>query len=183
MRSALFVLALASATVARAGIPVNDWYLSDSDTHYHPVSDPWVGERTLYVWTTILTPLFRTDHAEFGFTGTLELVSFTPRAPWTDSGTAEDLVLERASCLNPSAEVVGELVVRDPTGAGGRVCFRNGGGGRLCARGCDSNFWLSISHQGFASDGEPPCDGYGNEDCYTVAVEENSWGRTKATYR
>lgn len=164
-------------------MPVNYWTLSDSETDYHPVSLPWAGDRTLYLWTST-TPLVRMDHAEFGLSGSLEIIRFTPRAPWTNSGTAKNLLLQRSSCLAPSAEVVGEIVVRDVTGAGGRVCFQNASTGLLCSRSCGSQGgWLSISHHGFASDGQAPCEGYGHEDCYTVSVDEASWGRTKATYR
>ena len=183
MRSGLVLLLGAWATTCQAGVPVNDWCLSDSDTDFHPVSTPWVGERTLFLWTMTVPPL-PLDHAELGVGGTLQIVSFTPRAPWSNAGTATDLILQRASCVTPSAEVVGELVVRDTDGTGGRVCFQNASTGFLCSRTCKSSRgWLAISHHGFASDAQPVCEGYGHEDCLTVAVDPTSWGRTKATYR
>jgi hypothetical protein len=179
------VLAALASRPCLAGSPLNAWDLSDSDQAINHTSAAWAGDRTLYLWTLNVNPLWEFDHAEFGLSSDLEIVSFTPRALWVNHGTASDLLLDRSECMHEGGEVVGELVVRDVHGAGGRVCFVDASTGMLCTRWCAAaGPWLSIAHMGFASDGLLPiCSGYGHEGCGTVAVDDVGWGRVKATYR
>ena len=147
-------------------------------------SDPWLGERVLYL--KAFTNLISHGRAQFDLGGTLEIIDFVPRPEWVNHGTATSLLLERAPC-GPvvGCETVGELIVRDIKGAGGTLCFENSSQtGLLCAQDCTfQDVWFSISYLGFSSNGSLPCSGYGNEFCKTLANEPISWGSVKALYR
>jgi hypothetical protein len=157
--------------------------VSASDQEIVHYSLPWVGERVLYLWATDNVGTQAFDHAEVGLTGTLEVVSFTPRGSWTNEGTGEDLVLNRSECMPAGEEVAGELVVRDPHGFGGSVCFGFSTHGRMCARPCGSGEWLGLDTVGFGSEGVPVCAINNNECDEALAVTGSGWGETKAMYR
>lgn len=155
----------ASSGWALSGVESSPWYNEDI---------PFSGERTLYLWQECSFGVGWTA-ATFSLGGTFELVSLTPRAGFTSTGTLPLVELQATDCRE-GWELVADLVVRDTTGTGGNVCFV----GKVVASDCNVPPVLVISgHHGFSTDGTE-CFNYG---CPVDYVIPGSWGRVKSLFQ
>lgn len=154
---------------------------SDSDP-FVTTSEPWTGSRTLYLW--LFGSYDPAQGVEFAFQSSLLVEDLLPRPGITNSGTVESPSLHAEQCFD--SEVIADVVVNDPAGLGGRVCFTGSQeSGRNCAELCVLGWW-STYYYGFSSDGAPPCEGLDlHPDCYVppIATSPLSWGRVRALYR
>ena len=158
--------------------------ISASESEPYPsTSTPWVGERTLYLWSQGI--ILEAAGSEFAFEGSLEVIDLAPRPGVTNSGTATSPILAYSECVY--SQVVAELRVLDATGVGGTLCFTGSTeSGKNCSLICESNaLWQSHYFFGFSSDGSPPCEGVDvHPECMNpLAIDQHTWGRIKASYR
>jgi hypothetical protein len=120
---------------------------------------------------------------EFGIATTFQVVDLIPRNGVTNIGTMTSPTLIYPQCA--TYLLLAELVVVDPSGAGGRVCPVDSETHLMnCTQDCGSSQVWSNVYTGFSSDGSAPCEGMATSPgCYAVAVDVPSWGRTKSRYR
>lgn len=149
--------------------------ISASDEHEVVTSsDPWTGDRTLYVWTAAC--IVPTSGSAFEFVGSLEVVDVIPRPGVVNEGTVAAPVLRYPSCVDDRA-VVAEIVVRDVDGSGGSVCFGGPEDGVVsCGYLCEAAFCTETSAAGFATTGEDPCP-------WPVSVGTPTWSVLKARFQ
>lgn len=157
------------------------WTISASDTDpYVNTGPPAGGVTTLHVWLACSTMGMGAVEFSFGGDAWITPLAFTPGVGFF-VGNPPSCVIGAAGC--PSGPVrVGELLVLEGGGPGGRVCLIPCPGQELAyTYDCDSdpqihpNAWI-----GYASDGSPPCS---QGSCGPVSVEETSWGGVKGSYR
>jgi hypothetical protein len=180
--SVILVLLVLSSASAFASIP-RELIISSSDTEIGPTDgDPFVGEKTLYLW-------FAYEEfaaIEFEFVGTFELVSFVATPGFVNVGTefSPVLVPDGTDCTLSPESLIGELVVRDPTGGGAAVWVQESSTSyRLCFLHCGWGEWFHMSYFGYATDGTYPWGDSESSGCRPVSVDANTWGEVKASYR
>jgi hypothetical protein len=157
-------------------------------------SDPWVnvgdaffGEQTLYLW---MVPSNATGAFDFGIVSSFDVVELVTMNGFVNHGTMQSPLLTRDTCVDDGGlgELAARIVVADPTGAGGTICFeRSSISNRLCGELCGGGKanWSWFDFIGFASGGTPPCWGLksGPECEDPFSTDATTWGRTKAFYR
>jgi hypothetical protein len=142
---------------------------------------PFVGDKTLYVW-------FGYDRFEsivFDFTGTFLLVDFEPAPGFTNVGKPlSPVLIPDESCSAEQLSFLGELTVRDETGAGGAVWVKESTStSQLCFRECWRDGWFWFEYFGYATVGIQPW-GYSNSiGCQPLPVDPTTWGQVKGRYR
>jgi hypothetical protein len=156
-------------------------------------SDPWVnvgdaffGEQTLYLW---IVPSYVAGAFDFGIVSSFDIVELVTLNGFVNQGTMQSPLLTRDTCVDDlDGEVAARIVVADPTGTGGTICFERSAisnrlCGELCGGGLDS--WTWFDYIGFATGGVPPCWGLklGSECDNPFSTDATTWGRTKASYR
>lgn len=135
-------------------------------------TDPWTGDRTLYIWTRPCIVL--SGGSVLGFVGSLEVVGVNPREAVANLGTAAAPVLVYPSCIE-QATVVAEIIVRDATGLGGSVCFS---GPEDAVPSCGYDCLLQCTETyavGFATAGQDPCP-------LPVSRTSTSWSAVKGVF-
>ena len=175
-------LSLAAAS-APSTLPL---YLSISSSPTSPCfpceGPTFVGDKTLYVW-------FGYDHFEeiaFDFVGTFALVDFLPAPGVVNVGgvLSPVLVPDGSDCSADDMTLLGEVTVRDETGAGGAVWVEHSSStSRLCFRECQQDGWFRFEYYGYSTDGTHPKGVDTSPDCRSVSVDGVTWGRVKARYR
>lgn len=162
--------------------------LSGSDTYPWDfewgLSPPWTGEKTFYLWFIN----YATEEIQFGLDGTLELVSFQPAVGVLNEGSEFSPTLTfQTGCAGADAGelLLGALVVRDPDGSGGTVCFTvSQSTGRACFRLCYDAPWFELVPVDLRTAPSPLCPSIIRApDCNPISVDPDSWGRVKASYR
>ncbi len=140
---------------------------------------PFVGEKDLYLYVGASF-----DAVEFGFVGTLEVVSVAPGPGYENVGTTLSPIIVPTVDCGDTGGYVAVVAVRDATGAGGRVCLSlSQQSARSCFIPCDAPDWYRFSGVfGYRTDGGLPCD-QAPTDCLPLAVGSTSWGEAKARYR
>lgn len=176
------VIAAVLLTVASADAEEYLWTISASDTDpYVNTGPPAAGVATLHVWLACSTMGMSAAIFELGWEGITPL-AFTPCCGFLFTGApSECLLLATGGC--PSGPIrAGELLVLDPTGAGGRIW-------PITCRHEDLNYTVDCDPDpqihlnawiGYASDGSPPAS---QGTCGPISVEGTSWGRVKDSYR
>lgn len=160
---------------------------SDTDASVETPGVPWIGDNTLYLWALGLTIDLRS--VEFSFDSSLEIVELIPRPGVVNIGTVASPILQLDECRDRL--LIAEVIVRDPTGDGGSICFRASDlTGRNCIELCDlgpggEGEWHSTRYFGFASDGSGGCQGLDEfPSCvYPSATAPTTWGRLRHLYR
>lgn len=152
------------------------------------VAPPWIGEKTLYLWTS--SPAYSAQVVEFSFECVaLQVVDLVPRAGVVNLGSLDAPLLHYDECrfgFGSSSAVIAEVIVRDAAGAGGTMCFSHSGPThRNCQLLCDRPRYFAQYFTGFASDGSDPCGGSGyGADCEeVVAAESTTWGTVRVHFK
>lgn len=159
-------------------------FISKSNTGCSIVADhtsePWLGQRSLYVWICGGFNMF--GMTEFGISSTFQVLGLIPQNGVTNIGTITSPTLIYPQC--ETFLLLAELVVLDPTGGGGRVCPTDSETHLMnCTQDCGSHLWANV-FLGFSSDGSPPCAGTATSaGCDAVSVDRPSWGSVKVLYR
>lgn len=141
-------------------------------------SEPWLGQRALYVW--ICGGFNDFAQTEFGIDTDFEIVDLIPRSGVVNIGTVTSPVLVYPQC--ETFHLLAELVVEDTTGEGGAVCLVDSTPNEInCTQDCYGSP-LSNNYLGFSSNGTAPCEGL-SSSCGTVSVGNLGWGSVKSRYR
>jgi hypothetical protein len=172
---------LAAAEPAGGQFAEASWSLSGSTiSSGFNVEPPFLGEHEVYLWQTCQVGVEWIE-ADFDIVGSLEIVSITPvLSGVTITGTLPNVHLYASSCMNQNHHiVVASLIVRDPTGSGGSLCFAGANASLDC--GGFGGTWSPHGYEGYSTDGSMPC--YGNQYCFVDAADPATWGRVKAQFR
>ena len=147
---------------------------SASDPYDNWSQPPFQGTRTIYLWHGCSFGPYGTARSVLDITGDLEVLSFTPSAGTTNSGTDTELDLAFDDCLVWEA-LIGSLVIRDSTGTGGALCFS----GNAVSYACTTEDSLTTGYLGYSTSSERPC---WTDDCSIDYVLPRSWGGIKSLY-
>ncbi|MGQ0720533.1 MAG: hypothetical protein ACT4PE_03040 [Candidatus Eiseniibacteriota bacterium] len=170
---------LATSGPSRAQFAEASWWLSGSTNSAGiNVEPPFVGEHEIYLWQTCQLGVEWIE-ADFDIVGSLEIVSVTPLLGVTNIGTLPNVHLQAPSCMNQNYQIlVATIVVRDPTGAGGNLCFAGANQSLDC--GSYGNTWSPHGYRGYSTDGSMPCEG--SLICAIDIALPETWGRVKAQF-
>lgn len=179
---ALAAVAGAVPSSSRADVAVAMRIVDDLANPESTSGEPFTGERSLFV---IVDEYPACSAYEFGLSTTFELVAVIPPPGFVNA--QNDPLNPYIFPEDPSSftcpTYACELIVRDPTGDGGEICFApSQERGRACFSPCNAPGWnRPDGHFGYRTV-IGVCPQF-DPACGPISVDESTWTETKATYR